>query len=128
MYYKKNEDGTCTILESLPDDDYYKDFEYIEDDMLEICVDGWRIKNDLTGRTEKFYNDQAKLEATTLCTQLKQRLFKTDWIITKLAELKVTDEEAFELAKEKYSTILDERASIRKQISDILDNYPELNQ
>lgn len=40
MYYKKNEDGTCTILESLPDDDYYKDFEYIEDDMLEICVDG----------------------------------------------------------------------------------------
>lgn len=43
MYYKKNDDGTCTVLDSLPDDpddDYYKDFQYIDDDMLEICVDG----------------------------------------------------------------------------------------
>lgn len=68
------------------------------------------------------------MEAITLCSQLKKQLFKTDWIITKLAELKVTDEVQFESAKEKYSAILSERASVRKQISDILDTYPELNQ
>lgn len=127
MWYKKTDEGTCIVVDIIDkNDEYFKDFTYIDDDKIEACFDGYRIKNDSTGRTAEWLAEQTKSDSITLYAKLKQQLQASDWIITKLAELKVVDSENFEKAKEKYTEILTERASIRKQLSDILDIYPEI--
>lgn len=51
--------------------------------------------------------------------ELKQYLNETDYVITKLNELKLEDEDEYEKAKTEYAEILTKRKEARKKINEL---------
>lgn len=131
-FYKANGDGTFaripTIPQDLPEDieTEFSDFKEMDDSLFELCFDGYRLKGSTEGRDEAFLKRQARENAIPKYYELMKYLASTDWIVTKLAEMKVTDDTEYEETKKQYSATLTKRAEVRSELSVLVDTYPEL--
>ena len=70
----------------------------------------WNIPSDLKGLRE--------VAIDTIRWDAESKLTKTDWIVTKIAEIQVTGGNV-EAAKEKYADILKEREAIREKSNEL---------
>lgn len=104
------------------------DFIEVEDDIAEETLGCpydkiWAI----VGSTPKLIDNQQVINSAEYKEQkikneiisLKQYLNDTDYVITKLNELKLEDENEYNVAKEKYSTVLLQRKQARSKINEL---------
>lgn len=69
---------------------------------------------------EKIHEDEKnKVDKANQIASCKNYLSSTDYVISKLNELKLEDEVEFEKAKEEYKDILDKRKEARNKINEL---------
>lgn len=122
FYYLKQADGTCIQA----DKEIYPEAIELTNDQIDFCWDGFRIKGDTTGRDDYHKTGQLIYDYQTNISDLRQYLNETDYVISKLNELKLEDEEEYESEKEKYSEVLAKRKEARSSVREMENKLPEL--
>ena len=126
-------DELTKIIEVTPfyDEQVEKDLPYIEltfeewENKLSCCKYGYRkafINNEIIEVEDEEVMNSEEYKATMKwieVDQLKQYLNETDYIIAKLNEAKIEDEELFNSLKLEYADILAKRKEARVRINEL---------
>ena len=124
--YKKQEDGSYYWKQFA---DGYEDcddclaaqsegFVKMDSSLFAIGEDNHTyLKSDIGG--EQYNKNITAYKNRLEVIKLKKYLAETDYVITKLNELKLEDEEEYENAKAEYASILTERKNARKRINEL---------
>ena len=90
----------------------------MDDELFDICFDGcYYLKTFLASPNEVYLEKKKKFENNQEIATLKSYLDSTDYVISKLNELKLEDEVEFEKAKEEYKEVLAKRKEARERIN-----------
>lgn len=123
---------------------FYDAVEESDMDFIELSLDEWQEKLSAYSVTQKPYcidgkivfkddenylnsDDYMKSEILSKISEQQKYLSDTDYVVSKLNELKLEDEEEYETEKEKYADILLARKGARKQINELQAQLDELN-
>lgn len=90
---------------------------YINDEIVEV-------EDKKLQASEEYKNFQKEIEIT----DLKNYLAETDYIITKLNEAKIEDENEFRILKIKYSDVIEKRKEARERIKALEQELSQLEQ
>ncbi len=136
IYYEKESGFVCDRLPNpRPRTEDCLSMELSDEDFEMTCTCSWgkawavvdgKIQeiDDLDFQKTDEYKKTALLDDKRY---LEYRLSETDWIISKLNELKIEDEAEYEVAKEKYSDILAERKAARVRINELEELLAQFN-
>lgn len=95
-------------------------FVEMDDSLFEMGYGGnIFLKSFLESPTEEYLAQKKSFEEMEERGELEQYLSDTDYVVTKLNELKLEDEEEYEAEKAKYSDVLAKRKAARKRINEI---------
>ena len=115
--YPKDIEKTDDSLFIEVDDDLEEQTYAVEYGKFWKVVDGSLvIGDDIETQATQEYKDFVK---NNLLCEYKQYLNDTDYVITKLNEAKIEDEELFNSLKEKYAEILTKRKEARVKINEL---------
>lgn len=129
FYY--NEETKIIDIKPFYDDQQEQDEPYIEltfqewQNNLSVCKYGYKkayidneiveVEDEEVQSTEEYKNMKKFIELN----ELKTYLSETDYVITKLNEAKIEDEELFNQLKTNYSEILEKRKEARARINEL---------
>lgn len=127
IYYNKNGDVCNRYPNNYPIDDENRYIEVSEEDEEKTLGAPlgmkWHIDNgvlvlvdDLEIKNSEEYKQMMK---ENQLAELKQYLADTDYVITKLNEAKLEDEEEFNSLKLQYANILEKRKETRAKINEL---------
>lgn len=125
IYYRKKDGFLCNRYPTdIQEKDAYIDVED-EEASKTYSVEGgkhWAVKKGKL--TEVEYKDEEYLEheETNQIAELKGYLSSTDYVISKLNELKLEDEAEYEMAREEYAGVLKKRKEARAKINELEGN------
>jgi len=125
IYYRKSDGLLCNRYPTdIQEKDAYIDVED-EEAGKTYSVEGgkhWAVKKGKL--TEVEYKDEEYLEheKTNQIAELKGYLSSTDYVISKLNELKLEDEAEYEMAREEYAGVLKKRKEARAKINELEGN------
>lgn len=115
--YIKNNDGSYI---SCSDNVFVEDCVEVEDDLL---AEGYNhslyLKTFLENPDEEYLDRKKKWEDALKVSEYKKYLSDTDYIVAKLSELKIEDEDEYNTEKERYSDILTKRKEARMKINEM---------
>lgn len=120
MYYKKRDDvaGAYLMADAIFEGD--EGFVEMDDSLFEMGYGGnIFLKSFLESPTEEYLAQKKRFEETEERCELEQYLSDTDYVVAKLNELRLDDEEEYEAAKDEYADVLAKRKAARKRINEI---------
>ena len=99
-----------------------------------ITKEKW-TDEEITERIQKFLDGNLKIQILNklnenglpLIQELQESLNSTDWVVTKITETQLEDEELAQELREKYSDILTKRKEQRKEINTLQGEIDELS-
>ena len=119
MFWKKYDDGfhpNAWILSSNPEDGYEK----MDDDLFDIGFDScFYLKSFLENPDAEYLARKTEREKYDEIMNLKNYLASTDYVISKLNELKLEDDEEYEKTKADYTEVLVKRKEARTKINEL---------
>ena len=119
MFWKKYDDGfhpSAWILSSSQEDGYEK----MDDDLFDIGFDScFYLKSFLENPDAEYLARKTEREKYNEIMNLKNYLASTDYVISKLNELKLEDDEEYEKAKADYAEVLVKRKEARAKINEL---------
>ena len=119
MFWKKYDDGfhpNAWILSSNPEDGY----EEMDDDLFDTGFDScFYLKSFLENPDAEYLARKTEREKYNEIMNLKNYLASTDYVISKLNELKLEDDEEYEKAKADYAEVLVKRKEARAKINEL---------
>ena len=119
MFWKKYDDGfhpNAWILSSSQEDGYEK----MDDDLFDIGFDScFYLKSFLENPDAEYLARKTEREKYNEIMNLKNYLASTDYVISKLNELKLEDDEEYEKAKADYAEVLVKRKEARAKINEL---------
>ena len=119
MFWKKYDDGfhpNAWILSSNPEDGY----EEMDDDLFDIGFDScFYLKSFLENPDAEYLARKTEREKYNEIMNLKNYLASTDYVISKLNELKLEDDEEYEKTKADYAEVLVKRKEARAKINEL---------
>ena len=119
MFWKKYDDGfhpNAWILSSNPEDGY----EEMDDDLFDTGFDGcFYLKSFLKNPDAEYLARKTEREKYDEIMNLKNYLASTDYVISKLNELKLEDDEEYEKTKADYAEVLVKRKEARAKINEL---------
>ena len=119
MFWKKYDDGfhpNAWILSSSQEDGYKK----MDDDLFDIGFDScFYLKSFLENPDAEYLARKTEREKYNEIMNLKNYLASTDYVISKLNELKLEDDEEYEKAKADYAEVLVKRKEARAKINEL---------
>ena len=119
MFWKKYDDGfhpNAWILSSNPEDGY----EEMDDDLFDTRFDGcFYLKSVLENQDAEYLARKTEREKYDEIMNLKNYLASTDYVISKLNELKLEDDEEYEKTKADYAEVLVKRKEARAKINEL---------
>lgn len=121
MYYKKSLDieNAYAVSDIKYDDDYIE----MDDSLFEQDELGdYYLKTFLKNPSSEYIKRLQKYKDLLELSELKQYLSSTDYVIIKLNEAKIEDEELFNSLKTEYSDILTKRKEARVRINELENN------
>ena len=122
MFWKKYDDGfhpNAWLFSSNKEDGY----EEMDDDLFGIGFDGcFYLKSFLENPDAEYLARKTKRENYDEIINLKNYLSSTDYVIAKLNELKLEDDEEYENAKAEYAEVLAKRKEARVKINELEAN------
>lgn len=123
ILYKKLEDKHCNIITTPLDSvaEQLKSEGYIEaNNMSEFTdvIDGFYYLNEDAESDEALAFKKHYVNSKEIA-ELKAYLAQTDYVISKLNELKLEDDEEYETEKANYSEVLAKRKSARARIREL---------
>jgi len=125
IYYRKKDGFLCNRYPTdIQEKEAYIDVED-EEAGKTYSVEGrkhWAVKKGKL--TEVEYKDEEYLEheKANQIAELKGYLSSTDYVISKLNELKLEDEAEYEMAREEYAGVLKKRKEARAKINELEGN------
>lgn len=126
MFYKKYSEvkNAYIFKDKIGDhDNASKLTEITEEEFLEkfdIGFDGcYYLKSFLESPDEDYLSRKKQWDNQNEILELKRYLSDTDYVISKLNELKLEDEEEYEAAKAEYSETLKKRKEARARINEL---------
>lgn len=123
MYYKLlTKNGYSQSSEQI-DDEYIE----LDDDLFDYGWDGLSYKKEYLD-TEQYQNEKRLYsDIPNEIQELKMYLFETDYVVTKLAELKIElDETEYEAELENYTETLNKRKQARADINTLEEEQKAL--
>jgi sulfur relay (sulfurtransferase) DsrF/TusC family protein len=132
LYYDENTGFLCdrypkniAVSESTP-------FLEVSDEEAECtyyCEAGvfWGVKDNKLQLLPDETPEYIKMKKHNEICESQQYLSDTDYVITKLNELRLEDDDEYEEAKAKYANVLTERKAARKRINDIEEELKALD-
>lgn len=119
MFWKKYDDGfhpNAWIFSSNPEDGY----EEMDDDLFDTGFDGcFYLKGFLENPDAEYLARKTEREKYDEIMNLKNYLASTDYVISKLNELKLEDDEEYEKTKADYAEVLVKRKEARAKINEL---------
>ena len=118
MFYAKNygASGQWCVASSKVDDG----FQEMDDSLFTEGEDGGIYLKSFLENPDKEYIDRIKaMKKWNEINALKSYLNDTDYVISKLNELKLEDDGEYESAKKEYADVLAKRKEARKRINEI---------
>ena len=118
MYYKKSLDieNAYAVSDTKYDDDYIE----MDDNLFEQDELGdYYLKTFLKNPSSEYIKRLQKYKDLLELSELKQYLSSTDYVIIKLNEAKIEDEELFNSLKIEYNEVLTKRKEARKRINEL---------
>ena len=119
MFWKKYDDGfhpNAWILSSNPEDGY----EEMDDDLFDTGFDVcFYLKSFLENPDAEYLARKTEREKYDEIMNLKNYLASTDYVISKLNELKLEDDEEYEKTKADYAEVLVKRKEARAKINEL---------
>lgn len=119
MYWKKYDDGfhpSAWVFSSGQRNGY----EEMNDDLFEIGFDGcFYLKSFLEDPGTEYLARKAQRDNYEETLELKKFLSSTDYVISKLNELKLEDDPEYEKAKSEYAEVLAKRKEARARINEL---------
>ena len=119
MFWKKYDDGfhpNAWILSSNLEDGY----EEMDYDFFDTGFDGcFYLKNFLENPDAEYLARKTEREKYDEIMNLKNYLASTDYVISKLNELKLEDDEEYEKTKADYAEVLVKRKEARAKINEL---------
>lgn len=119
MFWKKYDDGfhpNAWILSSNLEDGY----EEMDDDLFDTGFDGcFYLKSFLENPDAEYLARKTEREKYDEIMNLKNYLASTDYVISKLNELKLEDDEEYEKTKADYTEVLVKRKEARTKINEL---------
>lgn len=117
MYYAKRLDNENYYVKS---DSSFNGSVFMDDDLFtEDTIGHTVLKSFLENPSESYLKEVRQFNIDQEIYKCKKYLNDTDYIITKLNELKVEDEDEYEEAKTEYADILTKRKECRKRINEL---------
>lgn len=117
MYYKLRDDVAGGYLMTTAETEGFKK---MDDSLFEMGYGGNIFLKSFLENPSKEYIAQKKLfDDAAEKVELEQYLSDTDYVITKLNELKLEDEDEYEAEKANYADVLVQRKAARKRINEI---------
>lgn len=118
MFYKKNLSVENSYAVS--DTKYDEDFVEMDDDLFEKDELGdYYLKTFLKNPSSEYLERLQKYKNLVELASLKQYLTDTDYVIIKLQEAQLEDEEEYETLKVQYADILTKRKETRVKIREL---------
>lgn len=122
MYYKLERENVYASCTFKMDDTW----EELDDDLLEMGYDGgYRYKTYLATEeylTEKRINQEIPDEMR----ELKHYLTETDYVVAKLSELQIEDEEEYRVQLKAYQSVLNKRKESRARVRELEEELATL--
>lgn len=119
MFWKKYDDGfhpNAWLLSSNPEDGY----DEMDDDLFDTGFDGcFYLKSFLKKPDAEYFARKAKQDNYEETLRLKNYLTSTDYVISKLNELKLEDDSEYEKTKAEYAEVLAKRKGARARINEL---------
>lgn len=127
IYYNKNGDVCNRYPNNYPIDDENRYIEVSEEDEEKTLGAPfgmkWHIDNDVLVLVDdqemKNSEEYKQMMKENQLAELKQYLADTDYVITKLNEAKLEDEEEFNSLKLQYANVLEKRKETRAKINEL---------
>lgn len=117
MYYAKRMDNENYYVKS---DSSFDGSVFMDDDLFtEDEIGHTVLKSFLENPDESYLKEVGQFKTDQEMYKCKKYLNDTDYVITKLNELKVEDDDEYEEAKTKYVDILAKRKECRKRINEL---------
>lgn len=118
MFYKKNLNVENSYAVS--DTKYDEDFVEMDDDLFEKDELGdYYLKTFLNNPSSEYIERLQNYKNLLEITSLKQYLSSTDYVIAKLQEAQLEDEEEYASLKEEYAEVLTKRKEARARIREL---------
>lgn len=118
MFYKRNYGASgqwCVASEKVDDE-----FQEMDDSLFEEGEDGGIYLKSFLADPDQDYIDRIKsMKKWNEINTLKAYLSDTDYVISKLNELKLEDDGEYESARKEYSDVLAKRKEARKRINEL---------
>lgn len=117
MWYKLKSDNFSYIqsIEQITDE-----FKFMDDNLFEEGFGGNIIlKSLIENPTAEYLAAKQKYDNEQTIQECQAYLDETDYVITKLNELKLEDEDEYETEKTKYAEVLTKRKECRKKINEL---------
>ena len=121
-YWAKLKNDTYTFIECDDDCKIESDYEYkeISDDLFDKGFDGgFYLKTFLKNPSADYITRKQEFDNQKIINECRDYLNSTDYVISKLNELKLEDEDEYETEKAKYTEVLAKRKECRKTISEL---------
>lgn len=119
MFWKKYDDGfhpNAWVFSSGPKNGY----EEMDDDLFETGFNGcFYLKSFLKDPDAEYLARKAQRDNYEESLKLKKFLDSTDYVISKLNELKLEDDLEYEKAKSEYAEVLAKRKKARARINEL---------
>lgn len=118
MFYKRNYGASgqwCSASEQADDE-----FQEMDDSLFEEGEDGGIYLKSFLADPDQDYIDRIKaMKKWGEISTLKKYLDETDYVISKLNELKLDDDGEYEKARAEYAEVLAKRKEARKRINEL---------
>ncbi len=115
MWYLKLNDG---VSYARTEENELLGSSEMDDSLFREAYDGtYRLKEYFS--SEAYEKEKKAYEGVVEARGLKAYLAETDYVISKLNELKLEDEEGYEEAKTQYSDVLKKRKEARARINEL---------
>lgn len=125
MYYKLRDDVAGAYLMTTAETEGFKE---MDDSLFEMGYGGnIFLKSFLKTPSEEYVLQKKLFDDAAEKVELEQYLSDTDYVITKLNELKLEDEDEYETEKIHYSDVLIQRKAARKRINEIKTELEKVN-
>lgn len=122
IYYRKKDGFLCNRYPTdIQEKDAYIDVED-EEASKTYSVEGgkhWAVKKGKLTEVEYKDGEFLEHEKASQIAELKGYLSNTDYVISKLNELKLEDEAEYETAREEYADVLKKRKEARAKINEL---------
>ena len=125
IYYRKKDGFLCDRYPTdIQDRDAYIDVDDEEAKKTYSIGDGkhWAVKRGKLVQADYETDEYLEHEKANQIAELKGYLSNTDYVISKLNELRLEDEEEYETAREGYADVLRKRKEARARINELEGN------